>query len=82
MEALTISSFDKEMCRILKGDYLPGYNKNVQERSEAGQFFIVAENNEGRVRKFKFRKEWILNDICITMYDNFDGIFLGSVRVG
>ena len=81
MEALNISSFDKEMCRILKGDWFPAYNKEVQEREDNGAFFIEAENDEGRKLKLKFRRERILTDICIVMYDDFYGDYLTSLRV-
>lgn len=82
MEALTISSFDKEMCRIIKGDWFPAYDKNVEERSEDGQFFITAENEEGRKLKLKFRRESMLTGIFLVMYDDFYGDYLTSERVG
>lgn len=82
MEALNISSFDKEMCRIIKGDWFPAYNKEVQEREDNGAFFIEAENDEGRKLKLKFRREQCLNDIYLTMYDNFYGDYLTSLKVG
>ena len=81
MEKLEISNFDKEMCRILKGDYFPSYDREVQERWEDGQFFITAENEEGRKLKLKFRREYLLDDIFIVMYDDFYGDYLTSLRV-
>lgn len=82
MEALTISSFDKEMCRIIKGDWFPAYNKEVQEREDNGAFFIEAENDEGRKLKLKFRREYMLTGIFLVMYDYFYGDYLTSERVG
>ena len=82
MEALVISSLDKEMCRILKSDWFPAYNKDVQERDADGAFFIEAENEEGQKLKLKFRREQFLNDIYLTMYDNFYGDYLTSLKVG
>lgn len=82
MEALNISSFDKEMCRILKGDWFPAYNKEVQEREDNGAFFIEAENDEGRKLKLKFRREYMLTGIFLVMYDDFYGDYLHSERVG
>lgn len=82
MEALNISSFDKEMCRIIKGDWFPAYNKEVQERDENGAFFIEAENDEGRKLKLKFRREYMFTGIFLVMYDDFYGDYLTSERVG
>lgn len=82
MEALNISSFDKEMCRIIKGDWFPAYNKEVKEREDNGAFFIEAENDEGRKLKLKFRREYMLTGIFLVMYDAFYGDYLTSERVG
>lgn len=82
MEALNISSFDKEMFRILKGDWFPAYNKEVQEREDNGAFFIEAENDEGRKLKLKFRREYMCTGIFLVMYDDFYGDYLTSERVG
>ena len=80
MEKLEISNFDKEICRILKGDYFPAYNKEVEERWEDGRFFITAENEEGQKLKLKFCREYQYDDIVIVMYDDFYGDCLTSVH--
>lgn len=75
-----ITNMDKVLCRILKDERYSDYDRNVEERSENGRFFIRAENEEGRVLKLKFLRAKDGDNFYILMFDDFYGDYLTSVR--